>query len=119
MKNLIPHTLRSLLVLAVLGAVTTLRAEGDEKKVPAAVLKKYDTNNDGVLDEKEKAVAEADKAKKKADTEAKRLEKYDANKDGKIDQKELEAEKADRAAKKADAEKRKAEKEKKKAESTN
>ena len=82
-----------------------------EKKVPPAILKKYDANKDGVLDETEKAALEADVAKSKAAAEAKRLAKYDANKDGKLDESELATEKAE---KKAAADKKKAEMEKKK-----
>lgn len=59
-------------LLAVAFAVSTASAEpsaGKEKKIPQAVLKKYDKNNDGVLDDQEKAAWEADKAaaKKKKD----------------------------------------------------
>lgn len=88
-------------------------ADSKEKKIPAGVLKKFDANQDGTLDAGEKAAWEADKAKKKAEGEAKRLEKYDTNKDGKLDEAEIAAEKA---ARKEAAEKKKAEMEKKKAE---
>ncbi|MFA6959762.1 MAG: hypothetical protein WC205_03310 [Opitutaceae bacterium] len=117
MKTPVISTLRgALCVLVAVCAISTSKADEtkDAKKVPPGILKKYDANNDGVLDEKEKAVMEADKAAKKAATEAKRLAKYDANKDGKLDEAELAAEKAD---KKAAADKKKAEMEKKAAES--
>ena len=90
-------------------------AKADESKKPEKtpdVPKKYDLNQDGKLDESEKAAWEADKAKKKAEWEAKRLEKFDKNKDGKLDESELAAEKA---LKQEMAEKKKAEQEKKKA----
>lgn len=113
MNNTAIATLRAALcaVIAVCAVAVSRAEDKPEKKIPAGVLKKYDTNQDGVLDEKEKAAMEADKAKKKAAEEAKRLEKYDVNKDGKLDESELAAEKA---AKKEAAEKKKAEAEKKK-----
>lgn len=107
----------ALCALVALGAVTASRAEkpeGAKEKGPsAALLKKYDANQDGKLDETEKAALEADLAKKKAAEEAKVLAKYDANKDGKLDDSEKAAMEAD---KKAAAEKRKEAMEKKKAE---
>lgn len=88
--------------------------EGNEpKKVPPGVLKKFDANQDGKLDDSEMAAWNEAKAKEKAAKEAKRLEKFDANKDGKLDESELAAEKA---AKAEAAAKKKAEMEKKKAE---
>lgn len=116
MKSPVIFTLRGVLcALVATCAITVSKAEDTkEKKVPPGILKKYDLNNDGVLDEKEKAAWDADKAQKKAEAEAKRLEKYDANKDGKLDESELAAEKADKAAKKEAADKKKADAEKKK-----
>ena len=109
MKNSTVYSLRVLLAIAAFGAISTAHAEdapvSKEKKAPPAVLKKFDANNDGVLDEKEKAAWEADKAQKKAAEQAKRLEKWDANKDGKLDETEIAAEKA---AKKEHADKMKA-----------
>ena len=87
--------------------------EAKDKKIPPGQLKKYDANKDGVLDDAEKAVMDADKAKKKSAGETKRLKKYDANKDGNLDESEIAAEKA---AKKEMAEKKKAKAAKKKAE---
>jgi hypothetical protein len=123
MKTPATYLLRSTLgVLFATCAFSIAQAEeGKEaKKVPPGILKKYDANQDGVLDEKEKAAMEADKAKHKAEWEAKRLEKLDKNKDGKLDESELAAEKALKQEmaekKKAEMEKKKAELEKKKAE---
>lgn len=116
MKTPVAYLLRSTLgVLFTICILSVAQAEeGKEaKKVPSGALKKYDANQDGVLDEKEKAAMEADKAKHKAEWEAKRLEKFDKNKDGKLDESELAAEKA---LKQEMAEKKKAEMEKKKAE---
>ncbi|SRR5690606_28988044 len=131
MKTTTVTSLRGVLfALVALCVVPAIHAEGKddskEKKVPAYALKKYDANQDGVLDEGEKAAWQADVAKKKADAMAKRLEQFDANKDGKLDASEKAAEKAakkeaaekkkaEREAKKAEKEKKKAEKEKKKA----
>lgn len=119
MKTPVASILRgALCALVAICAISVAKADDNkdvkEKKIPGHVLKKYDVNKDGVLDEKETAAWEADKAKKKAEAEARRLEKYDKNQNGKLDADELAAEKAD---KKAAAEKKKAEAEKKKAES--
>ena len=116
MKTPVIFTLRgALCALVAVCAITVSKAEENkdakEKKIPAGLLKKYDLNNDGVLDEKEKAAFEADKAKKKSEMEAKHLEKYDTNKDGKLDESERAAAKA---AKEEAAEKKKAELQKKK-----
>ena len=88
-----------------------------EEEVPAAVLKKYDANHDGVLTEAEKAALQADKDKKQAAREARRAEdlaRYDLDKDGKLSQDERAARKADdekaRAEKKAAKDARRAEK---------
>jgi hypothetical protein len=43
-----------------------------EKKVGPRVLKKYDKNHDGVLDDEEKTAWEADKAKKREERKAKK-----------------------------------------------
>jgi hypothetical protein len=118
MKNPVIHTLRgALCALVAVCSITVSKAEDKkdtkDKPVSEQVLKKYDADKNGVLDDSEKAVWEADKAKKKAAEMAKRLEKWDANKDGKLDDSEVAAEKA---FKKEQAEKKKAEKEAKQAE---
>jgi Ca2+-binding EF-hand superfamily protein len=89
----------------------------DEEEIPASVLKKYDANKDGMLDETEKAVWQADKEKQRAAREARRAEdlaRYDADKDGKLEKDERAVMKADdekvRAEKKAAQEARKGEK---------
>lgn len=97
MKTPAAYLLRGTLgVLFATCVFSVARAEegNDPKKIPPAILKKYDANQDGTLDASEKAAMEADKAKHKAEWEAKRLEKLDTNKDGKIDESELAAEKA-------------------------
>jgi hypothetical protein len=118
--------------LAVLGlafgliASSALRAEGTEKKteksdkaekaekaekpVPAGVLKRFDKDGDGKLNDEEAAAWKAARdAEKKA-----MLEKYDADKNGKIDDAEKAAMKADREKK--DGKKEKPENKEKKAE---
>src|SRR5664280_154960 len=82
-----------------------------EEEVSAAVLKKYDANHDGVLDESEKAAWQADKEKQQTAREAKRaadLARYDVNKDGKLNPDERAAAKADEEKRQAAAAKRKA-----------
>lgn len=88
--------IRAGLLGLALGLVTpsVLLAEGAEKKtekqIPPGVLKKYDKDGDGKLNDDEAA---AWKAAKEADIKAK-LEKYDTNQDGKIDADEKAAMKA-------------------------
>ncbi|MBC8041762.1 MAG: hypothetical protein H7Y06_14560 [Opitutaceae bacterium] len=97
MKTPVTSLLRSTLgVLFAICAFSVAQAEegGESKKIPPGILKKFDANQDGTLDATEKAAMEADKAKHKAEWEAKRLEKLDTNKDGKIDDSEQAAEKA-------------------------
>jgi Ca2+-binding EF-hand superfamily protein len=48
------------------------------------IIKKYDKNGDGKLDEKERAQARKER-------ESEMLKKYDKNKDGKLDEKERNA----------------------------
>lgn len=101
-------TRAGLLGLALFALASFARAEGvekTEKPVPPGVLKKYDKDGDGKLNDEEKAAWKADReAKHKAD-----LEKYDTNKDGKLSPEE-------KAAMKADIEKQKEKKKEKKAE---
>jgi hypothetical protein len=89
----------------------------DEEKTPPSVLKKYDANKDGLLDETEKAAWQADKEKQRAAREARRAEdlaRYDADKDGKLEKDERAVMKAEdekaRADRKAAQEAKKAEK---------
>lgn len=69
----------SLLALAGMFAAPAVRAQGDdaakaEKKAKreAEMLKKYDTNHDGKLDDAEKAAMKADQDKAKAERKAKK-----------------------------------------------
>jgi hypothetical protein len=119
-----PRFLRSLIagVCALAFAFTTVLAQEGEEKKPRgpskADLKKYDTNQDGVLDEAESAAMKADKDAKKAADKQARLDKYDTNKDGKISKEEKAVEDADKAAakemKKARDEEKKADRAKEK-----
>lgn len=80
-------------------ASSALRAEGSEKKaekpVPPGILKKYDKDGDGKLNEEETA---AWKAAREAEKKA-ALEKYDTNKDGKLSDDEKAAMKAEKEKK--------------------
>jgi len=113
MKAKLPRLLAAALAMCALTAVSFAddpKPETKDKGPSKADLKKYDANNDGQLDDAEKAAMKADKnAKREADKKA-RLEKYDTNKDGKVDKTEAEAEKADKEKAKAEKEKAKAEK---------
>ncbi len=103
MKTPVAYLLRGtlgVLFSTCLFSVAQAEEGGDLKKIAPGILKKYDANQDGTLDAGEKAAMEADKAKHKAEWEAKRLEKLDTNKNGKIDESELAAEKAEMVAKK-------------------
>lgn len=51
----------------------------------AAMLKKYDANGDGKLDDTEKAALKADRKAKCEARKAEMLKKYDANGDGTLD----------------------------------
>jgi hypothetical protein len=86
-----------LAVLASLALVSggSLLAEGEARAdVPPGILKKYDKNKDGALDETELARWEADKAarrEKERKAREERLQKYDLNKDGKLSEDEKAA----------------------------
>lgn len=65
-----------------------------DDRVPPSVLKKYDRNKDGVLDESERAKWEEDKAAAREKYRKQReelLEKYDTNKDGRLSEEERAA----------------------------
>ena len=59
-------------------------AEEGQAKISASVLKKYDANKNGMLDETEMNAWQADREKQRVDREARQaadLARYDANKD--------------------------------------
>ena len=129
MQNIIHHPARVFsilsLALALCSPVFAESGKGAEKsaegkavaaeksqkpEIPPGILKKYDANKDGVLDESEAAKWEADKESRRESYKEKRAEdlaKYDADHDGQLNKEEKEAMKA---AKAAEREAKKAEK---------
>lgn len=94
-----------LAAFGLLGAVGALRAEEPAAPAPAVVsapevtarvLKKFDANGDGKLDETERAAWEAEKKAHAEKQKAAMMEKYDLDKNGQIDATEQAAMKADR-----------------------
>lgn len=91
-----PHTRHSRFLLAALFCVSgaLLQAEDKDKgpaEVPPSVLKRYDKNKNGVLDDAERAKWEADNAARREKARSEReamLQKYDTNKDGKLSEEE-------------------------------
>jgi len=79
-----------------------------ENKPSKATLEKFDANNDGQLNEEEKAKAKAAAKEKAKHTREENLAKYDTNKDGKLDEAEKVTKKTDedaaREAKRAEKE---------------
>lgn len=77
------------LSLATAGGVALARGNGpdagDFGPKKAALLAKYDANNDGKLDDAERAKMKADFEAKRAAKKAEMLAKFDANKDGKLE----------------------------------
>ncbi len=71
----------------------------------AELIKKYDKNGDGKLDDQEKAALRADMKAKHEARRAEMLAKYDTNKDGKLDDQEravMQNERAEEMFKKLD-----------------
>ena len=73
----------------VAGAATYAAAQGDH--APADVIKKFDANGDGKLDDAERAQKHAAFEAKRAERHKQALATYDANKDGKLDDAERKA----------------------------
>ena len=98
MKN-IPYILAvCAAALAGLPLVSVSAAAADDGGVSPAVLKRFDRNRDGVLDEGERAAWQADRDRQRAARETRRaaeLTRYDANHDGKLDRSERDARRAD------------------------
>lgn len=69
------------------------------KQLPASIVRKYDLDKDGLLNEDEKAVWKADVQRGRQEALARRLEKYDSNRDGKLDKAEKAAAAADTSRK--------------------
>jgi hypothetical protein len=89
--------LRFALLALMLACASSLRAEEkppSAEPVPPSILKRYDRNKDGVLDEKERAKWESDKAAARAKYQKERaemLERFDTNQDGRISEEERAA----------------------------
>ncbi len=77
------------------------------KQLPAAIVRKYDIDKDGVLNEEEKAAWKADVQRGRQEAQARRLERYDANRDGKLDKAEKAAAASDAVRKPGKAESKK------------
>ena len=116
-------------ILPAAAGVAAEAAAGDVVETPPSVLRRYDKNKDGVLDEAERAKWESDKAARPEKERAERaamLEKYGTDKDGKLgeaekaeaklgwqkERSEKEAEKMKERVAKAKADREKAEREK-------
>ena len=111
MKKITP-ILFCMLPLFALAFVVSGRAE--EAKAPSKeMLRKYDTNNDGVISDDEKAAGKASANEAREARRAEELEKYDENKDGKINKDErakiIADRKAEKSARKAERDAEKAE----------
>jgi septal ring factor EnvC (AmiA/AmiB activator) len=100
--------LTSLFCLLVCVFASQLQAESSANaEVPKSVLKRYDKNKDGQLDEKETAKWQADLAKRREKAQAARqalLERYDINKDGKLSEEEKATAKLEMATERTERE---------------
>ena len=79
-----------LISLVTAGAVGVASAQGSDQSAgraerKAEMLKKFDTNGDGVLDASEKQAMRVAMKEKREARKAEMLAKYDTNKDGKLD----------------------------------
>ncbi|HRP03395.1 MAG TPA: hypothetical protein PLV87_00640 [Opitutaceae bacterium] len=76
------------------------------KQLPAAILRKYDADKDGILNEEEKSAWKADVQRGRQEAQARRLERYDSNRDGKLDKSEKAAASTDTNSKRGAASKK-------------
>jgi Ca2+-binding EF-hand superfamily protein len=92
-----------LISLVTAGAVGVASAQGSDRDAradrKAELLKKFDTNGDGVLDASEKQAMRVAMKEKREARKAEMLAKYDTNKDGKLDASERAVMRDDLAAK--------------------
>jgi Ca2+-binding EF-hand superfamily protein len=92
-----------LISLVTAGAVGVASAQGSDEggraDRKAEMLKKFDTNGDGVLDASEKQAMRVAMKEKREARKAEMLAKYDTNKDGKLDASERAVMRDDLAAK--------------------
>jgi membrane protein involved in colicin uptake len=100
--------IRLVAVALVVAGAAGLRAQEAPPKadLPPGVLKRFDKNKDGKLDEAERAKWEAEKAQRRAKDAARRAEliaRFDVNKDGKIDANEGATAKLAMAAERTEA----------------
>jgi hypothetical protein len=100
---------RLALAAVVCFCAASLHAQEKEPRadVPPSVLKRYDRNKNGVLDEAERAKWAADLAARREKAQAERaamLEKYDTNKDGKLSEEEGVAFKLERERERSEQE---------------
>lgn len=92
MKFIPYQRLRSGLVLLLLVGPASFAGAQDSsdkpKQLPSAIVRKYDADRDGILNDAEKAAWKADVQRGRQEAQARRLEKFDANRDGKLDKAE-------------------------------
>ena len=103
MKRVLALSAGLLLITGLIASVQAAEAKSKEdarKAKMAELLKQYDKNNDGKIDDAEEEVIRADRKKaeeaKKAAVLSELVKKYDKNGNGKIDDDEEEAIRADR-----------------------
>ncbi len=108
-----------LLATCLLASVSVVGAvEKPKSDVPPGLLKKFDKNNDGILDADEKAAFEKEKTARQEKEKARRAEmlaKFDTNKDGKLSDEERAAAKIEmeKSRSEMEGERKKAKEEKK------
>lgn len=90
----------ALLALTVMVTPLALRAESEAKEKLSKAKQQYDADQDGQLNDEEKAAAKEGAKAKAAATRASNVAKYDANQDGKLDADERAKKKADEQAEK-------------------
>lgn len=90
----------ALLALAMMVSPLALRAEGEAKGKLSKAKQPYDADQDGQLNDQEKAAAKEGAKAKAAETRQANLAKYDGNQDGKLDADERAKKKADEQAEK-------------------
>ncbi len=87
------RTLLAFLLLPTVVFAAEEPAPEKTKTLPAAILRKYDSDHDGRLSDTERTAWKEDVQRGRAEAQARRLERFDANHDGKLDK----AEKAEAA----------------------
>ena len=72
---------------------------GGNRQLPAEIVKEFDKDGDGKLNDEEAKAARAAQQAKREEAQKKMLEKYDADKDGKLSQEENQKMREDLQAK--------------------